>query len=403
MYSPTLIQHKSDLIEARTGRQLTRRAPSEIDDWLARLSNATDDKGALTRPLTSEEQNFIIVEQMLCAIDFRYWAENYGTIYRDGAFGGGIGRPVFWQSQEIALSRLAAREEQLEAAERAGEVLEGILMVWHKARQLGATMFARLLLMHRMTLTKDFRAISASVDDDKIMELYDRDKLIYDRLPFYLKPVGGFDVKGEHFYLDGTNSHVLYQQASQKSGMGTGRQFEGGHLTELSSWQYAHKMVEMDFFPTIPQSRYSLHVLESTADGRGNWWHEFSEDVRAGNRPNWVYIFVPWYAEEGKYRRTPPSDWRPSRLSELHAKKVWETSMEFIGRRVRLSREQLYWYESERAAYQRQGTLNIFLSNWCADPLESFQHSGQSAFPPEFLERARLEARAGAPHEVVIQ
>jgi hypothetical protein len=73
-----------------------------------------------------------------------------------------------------------------------------------------------------------------------------------------------------------------------------------------------------------------------------------------------------------------------------HAKRVYETSGALIGRDVLLDREQLYWYETERAAAQRRGKLNLFLTNFCATPEESFQHTGNSQFSVDVLERLRL-------------
>ncbi|KKM65641.1 hypothetical protein LCGC14_1489170, partial [marine sediment metagenome] len=92
--------------------------------------------------------------------------------------------------------------------------------------------------------------------------------------------------------------------------------------------------------------------------------------------------------------------WKPSEIAMLHAKKVYETSPEWIGRAVMLSPEQLYWWESERGDAVKRGVLNIFLTNYCATPEESFQHTGQSAFAPEILEKLRLQTTTGKPFDV---
>jgi hypothetical protein len=397
MYSPRIIQQNLEKIEAATGVTLTRYSVGEVENKLATFK--FKENGDLARPVSAMQRKFITNEQLLCQLDFSYWAERYGTIYFDG---GGVGHPTFWETQNIAMRKLASHEEKMYEEAEGGGKAEGICLVWHKARQLGATMLSRLLLQHRLTLHKQVRGISATVDDDKIQKIYDRDKMIYDNLPFYLKPEIKYDEKRAHIqWVSG--SSILYQISSQKYGLGTGEQYDVGHLSELSTWPNPATMVEIDFFPTLPQSLTTLCILESTAWGRGNWWHNFSEDVRHGRRPRWIYIFVPWYAEKTKYRRTPPPDWVPSQLTDLHAKKVYERSTEFVGRAVVLDQEQLYWYETERQAMQRAGQLNFFLTNYCATPEESFQHSGVSAFPPEFLERARLEASIGVPHEVTVQ
>jgi hypothetical protein len=395
MYSPSVIQRNVEQIETATGLLFTRHPVAESREQSKSVLKAFNKEGKPVRKLLDRERKFILNEQTLCGLDYRYWAERYGTIFLDG---GGVGQPQFWESQEIVLRILSKAEEQMDDLISRNQPVEGLRVLWHKARQLGATAFGRLLIMHRLSLTKDNRAIAASVDDKKKLELYERDKLIYDNLPFYLKPATGYDTKAEHWTLTDTNSSVLYTDSREKSGMGVGRQFNMPHFTELSTWEDADIKVELDFFPAVPQNRHVLWIQESTAYGRNNWWHTFSESVRSGDRPNWLYVFIPWYVEESKYRRQPLTKWRPSELTKQHADKVWETSYEWCGRRVRLTREKMYWYESERAAYQKDGRLNYFLTNWCATPEESFQHSGASAFPPEFLEKARLGARPGVAY-----
>lgn len=394
MYSTSVIQRKIEQLEERTGKTFTRYDTGESMDRTETIVKGFRD-GKPIRKITASEHKFMLNEQTICGLDFRYWAERYGTIMLDG---GGVGKPEFWESQEITLRILSEAEEKMYAMMEKGEPVEGLRVLWHKARQLGATAFGRLLMMHRVTLTKNARGVAASVDEKKKLELYERDKIIYDNLPPFLKPETGYDTKAEHWTFEGTGSSVLYEDSREKSGMGVGRQFTLPHFTELSTWEDADIKVELDFFPSVPQSKNVLWIMESTAYGRHNWWHEFSESVREGSRPNWLYVFIPWYVEERKYRRTPPADWEPSPLTQQHADNVWDTSPQWCGKHVRLPREKLYWYETERQSFLKDGRLNYFLTSWCATPEESFQMSGQSAFPPEFLEKARLESRPGVAY-----
>jgi hypothetical protein len=266
------------------------------------------------------------------------------------------------------------------------------------------TMISRCLLMHRLTLWPDHRGMSASVDDDKVDELYDRDVRILDNLPFYMHPAIGYNVKSEHLYFDKIDCRMLYQQSQQKTGLGQGRQFEVGHITECASFPYP-LMIEHDFFPTLPQSLYTLCILESTPQGvvgTGEWWHDFTEDCRAGTRVDWTYIFIPWYVEAKKYRRTPPEGWNPSELTLKHAQKVHETSPAIVGKAVMLTKEQLYWYETKRYEYQKGGNLASFLTNYCATHEESFQHFERSAIPIEILEELRLDTKPPITYELEV-
>jgi len=266
---------------------------------------------------------------------------------------------------------------------------------------MASTTLGRLIVMHRITTQPQRRALAASVDDDKIQEMYDRDKLVYDNLPFYLKPDLLYDEKRAHIHFNALNSRVLYQTASQKSGVGTGRQIDLHHLTELSTWSNPGAL-EVDFFPAIPRSIHTFGWEESTPYGRGNWWHTWSENVRKGRVDRWRYKFIPWYSELSKYRALPPEAWKPTELSLLHAQKIHDTSASHIGRTLMLPRENLYWWEITRQAYKDSGKLNFFYTSYSATPEESFQHATVSAFAADFLEDLRLRVKPGLPYEIVI-
>jgi len=402
MYSQEVIDRNLSRIKRDAGIRLTRYSHGEIEDRKTSLSEVWDDKeNLISRSLTREESEFIRGEILLSKYDFRHWCQNYATIFRDAASGqGGVGTAKLWRSQELFLDKFAEIEKEQHQMFLEDYPVDGIRVVGHKARQIGETMLARMITCHRLTLWKDQRAMAASVDDDKRRELYERDMLIFNNLPWYLRPLlpwrtgtAGTHEKADHINFDSLNTKILYQQANQMSGLGQGRQFEIGHLTECASWPYP-RIIRLDFFPTLPQSIHTVCILESTAQGRGNWWHEFSEDVRLGNYREWHYIFIPWYTEVTKYRAKHPTNWNPSETTLLHARKVHETSPEFLhGEHVTLTKEQLYWYETSRYSALKTGELNIFLTNYCATPEESFQHTNESAFPFETLERLRLQSR----------
>lgn len=399
MYHPSVIQRNVEKIEAATGFNLVRHTYAHSEEWTANVRDAWDlSKNALNRPLTEEETSFITNERLMCQWDYRYWCERYNIIEIDGVLGGGIGPLRIGESQEPLLKKIAKAELEETEKIRRGETADGILIADHKARQVWHTALCRSISMHRATLHPNSKCLAGSVDDDKIQELYERDMRCYENLPWFLRPELEFNEKNEHLSFK-IGSKIQYMISSKKSSYGQGIQYGGAsHVTELSEFENPARL-EVDFFPTIPQSPTALLVLESRANGRDNWWRFFTESVRKGNKPRWRYNFTPWYAETRKYRRTPPDGWKPSDVAMLHAKKVYETSAEFVGKSIYLPKEQLYWWETQRAEYIDSGTLNFFLTNFCATPEESFQHAGESAFDAELLDELRLKARNARPYE----
>jgi len=410
MYASKVIEAAIARYEAKAGHKLIRISNDARDGWVEHLDKRVAAAGgdASQLDLTQEERLFIRNERVMCMTSFSYWS-HYAMIQRDG--GGVCNFDHPWESTRILLRFIASIEQEQHDAIARGEMtpysiagqpkpaVPGILVALNKSRQLAATTSGRLITMHRLTTQRDRRALAASVDDDKIQEMYDRDKLVYSHLPWFLKPPIQYDEKAGHLHLADVNSRVLYQVSSQKSGIGVGRQIDIHHLTELSTWLNPGA-VELDFFPTIPRSISTFGLEESTPYGRGNWWHEWTEKVRKGHSQRWRYLFIPWYAELSKYRSAPPEEWRPSEAALLHAQKVYDTSAQYVGRTLMLPRENLYWWETTREEYRKGDRLNYFLTSYAATPEESFQHSQASAFPADFLAEMRDRTRPGATYEI---
>jgi hypothetical protein len=413
VYSSKVTAAHCERIEADLKIKLHRYTPEESWEIVAYLNKLDSEKklrdasGNFTR---AEYASFVRNEQILAQQDF-YYCLRYLTIERDGVEGGGIGpfSATFWESQQLLMDLIARLEEKNVEDHAKGYPCDGILIADSKGgRQLGHTMIARALLVHRLVCWPPTRAMSASVDEDKTMELYTRDKLMIDNLPFFLKPTGwddndvGWTKKNEHIQFgESHGSRILYQNSKQQSGLGTGRQFDVSHLTELSQWPYPRD-VELSFFPTIPQNPYTLSILETTPQGRKNWWHDFAERVRKKKMPRWSFLYIPFYAEPKKYRRQPPEGWVPNEATMQMAWKVNQTSTELVGKPITLDRTQLYWWESSYSEALENNSLNLFLSNYSYTPEMSYQATTVSAIRPDVLDRMRSTTTDGVAYEIDI-
>lgn len=393
MYHPTVVERNIARHYDEHKIELKYYSDAHIAEWSAHIASLYDKDGQRTRVLQPEESAFIRNEITLSALDFAHWAEHYCHILLDS---GGLGTLKLWGSQKMIMDVIAALEFEMFDRALRGERCNGILIALNKARQLGGTMLAQSLGAHKLTLNKHIRGLVASINDDKVMIPVSRFERILANLPQWLRPSVGYHEKKGHITFDKLDSAYYIQDFNQMSGLGQGDQYEFGHLTEVASASNP-LTIEHDFFPTIPQSARALHILESTPQGRGNWWHTFTEGVRNGEYYRWRYVFIPWYAEEGKYSRPAPVTWIPSDAAILHEKKVYATSPEFCaGRHHQLTRDQLYWWETERSSYAKRGTLNLFLTNYASTPEESFQHSSQGAFDHATLDQLRTGAAVGA-------
>ena len=436
MYADSIIQRSIEKIEAAQSLALNRRFrlhrfPDDLAlEMIEKLAKLRDSDGRFIRDITPTEAAFIENELTMSRIDWRYWATRYAYILSASKEGGKVlFRPA--GSQELLLEKITELEIAMFDAYGAGLPVDGICLIQHKARQLGATMIAQLLLAHRTFFTPGYRALTASLDDQATQSVHTRFTRIYDNMPWWMAPEWTFKTKERGMRFGRLDSVMELQDGKQTKGLGQGEQWDGGHITECASWHQVgagaqiNKVgpgtIEHDFFPTIPFSIRALVLLESTAQGRVGWWFDFTEQVRSGTAEGGAgrfhYTFVPYYAIDAwdqangivrgdtdttglfeKYRRNPPPDWVPNEETARHAKVVEATSPEWMnGRTVVLDREVLYWYESTRQSYYQQGRLNSFFTNYCATPEESFQHAGNGAISIESIDRIASHARTFDP------
>jgi len=404
VYSPHVTKLEQSALEQRVSVQLARYDPDYSWAVEARLSQVWSQSKGLLRSLTREESDFIRNERLLSALDFAYWTR-YARLLPDAAVGDGqLVTFSPWPSQSLILSECCRLEELAYEQYLSGAPQDGILIAVPKARQEGISIVAAMLKMHRLTTSPYSLAVTASENLDKRTALYQRDERIHSNLPWWLQPERTEpDIINERLTFGKLDSSILYQDYAQKSSLAAGEQYLLGHMSELAQGDQiaVDRFMELDYFPAIPQSWRTLHILESTPAGQGGWWHPFIM-ANAGGRGRWSVRFVPWYMLAFKYRRVPPDGWLPNAHSLLHAEKVRETSPGYVGRVVELSKEQLYWWETTREEYRKKGSLTFFLTNYPATLEESFQFSGGSIFDFETIDYYRTRTRApGGVYQIV--
>jgi len=396
MYSLAVTALEQSALESRAGVKLVRYDPDYSWAVEARLAQLWHPTKGLLRSLTREESDFIRNERLFSALDFNYWTR-YAWLLPDAAVGeGDLIRFTPWPSQSLILDECARLEELSYEQYQRGSPQDGVLIAIPKARQEGISIIAALLKMHRVSTSPFTLAVTASENLDKRTALYQRDERVHQHLPWWLQPERTEpDIINERLTFGKLDSSILYQDYAQKSSLAAGEQYLIGHLSELAQGDqiYVDKLMELDYFPAIPQSWRTCHLLESTPAGQGGWWHPFIMANYSG-RGRWKVRFVPWYINPFKYRRVAPEAWSPNDHSLLHAAKVRETSPQYLGREVSLTREQLYWWETTREEYRKKGSLTFFLTNYPATLEESFQFSGGSIFDYETIDYYRNRTRA---------
>lgn len=402
MYHPHLVAIRRAQLERTLNISLQETPPAEIPEWTQRLSTVFHPKtGERVRALTPEEDRFVLHERLLGKIDWRYWAERYCVINLAGQTLG----PLFplMESQVLILDAIGRQEKDRYESGHPDGLFPTVL----KARQLGASTVADSIIAHRTTTHANVFALVASDVPDNSSFLYDMFERTVDHLAWWMKPTITERVKNDEMVF-GTGSRLFVaaskstrgadkttrgSQDGKKGQLGRGKTISNFHLSELATWTNPGQ-INASFMPAVPQSPFSFGMFESTAQGWGptNWWYQTWQIAKAG-KGRLFAVFIPWYAEASKYWLPAPADWSPNETTHAHALRAAEYGPRWMHRTVRLTREQLYWYETNRNEAEAHDRLEEFLQEYPADDEEAFQLSGHSIFPTKMRERVKTQMR----------
>lgn len=375
MYSRSIIDARQAHLERSLGEALPggrlERLPVETCQSLRRLLDEAWDPaaGAPTRALTQEEQVFVANEQLLTKIDFEYFAERYWLIQAAGQ----RLKPMYplFESQKLILAAVAEEEERRHRIKHPDGLIFNIL----KARQLGASSICEALVGHRVVTHTYVKAIVASdvPENSGSQGIFGMLERGYEHLPWWLRPAAKFHNKDRHLVLANGSSVVVESGKSMKGGLqdeggtkgnlGRSKTFSVGHLTELSTWERAEQ-IDDGLMPAIPETPRTLLARESTAKGRHNWWHQEWEIASKG-LGRAFNIFIPWYAEKGKYWLPCPEGWTPTDDTLAFALRVKEKGAQYVRAAANLSKEQLYWYAQRKTEAVAKEQLYKFLEEYC--------------------------------------
>lgn len=400
MYHPTVVNQRftamMDVARVKVpGFDPPEWTPAQTAAWEARLADAFDvEKGQRVRNLSKEEDLFILGEKLRCKSDFRYWAERYAKIRSEG---GSLITIPLRRTQHIVLKKLGAFELQ------SAETNDGVLALTCKARQLGLSTITELIIAHKAFFYAHRYGLIASDIPENSAYLFDMIERVFENLPWWLAPTKTEHVKNDEIVFGGIDTKIKVgwgnstrgQKGQARSRLGQGTTINMFHGSELATWTNAHQ-IDSSVTPALPRHQNTFAMLESTALGRGNWWHETWNASTKGLgrfRP----IFIPWCVEAEKYAIPAPANWVPGDITTAHAAKVERVVADWCGIKMSLNRSQLYWYEQMRAEAIMKRQLHVFSAEYASDPDECFANSGMSAFSAEAINNAsqRLSPLAG--------
>ena len=304
-------------------------------------------------------------EKLRCRHDFEFWAARCVTI-RDKRTGSYV---------KLTLNRAQRRlVAVMEEQRRAGEPVRVILL---KARQWGGSTVTQMYMAWMQTTrrhnwhslvcahVKDtaagIRGMYATMLSNYPAELWDGDTA-----PGFV----GFERTQNTRLIEGRGCRVTLGSSERQEAV-RGFDFAMAHLSEVAFWNDSARRSPDDFIGAICGSILrepdTLIVLESTANGVGNYFH--SEWLRAKRgESDKRALFVPWYDIE--LYQEPVADaeglWRSMNEYE---RRLWDTHG--------CTLEQIQWY---RGKLKENRSKTRMAAEYPTDDVEAFVNSGSGVF-----------------------
>ena len=178
--------------------------------------------------------------------------------------------------------------ERLEAQlEKTGKIRALIL----KGRQQGISTYVQLRFFHKVITSKGKYAFILTHQSDATRNLFNMTKKYYDSLPEGLAPKPEKSSVKE-LYFKSLDSGYYVGTAGSKT---TGRSYtiQLMHGSEVAFWENTDE-IQAGLLQTIPNCEDTEILLESTANGLGNYFYNTWTDACSGTN-GYQAIFIPWY------------------------------------------------------------------------------------------------------------
>lgn len=321
-------------------------------------------------PCTTSEQ--WVKLRMQC--DFEFWCATCVTILNK--LTGRLESMILNKPQRRVLAMLEAQRE-------AGKPLRLIML---KARQWGGSTLTQIYMAWiQMMLKTNWNSLICG----HLMQTSGAIKAMYDRAlrnyPKHLTSDGKrptlktFEGNRNVQRLTGTESLVISASAHSQDAV-RGYDVKMAHLSEVAFWpsttMFSPDDVVRSIGGTIPLEPLTMIVMESTANGVGNYFHNEWLRAKAGLSDKEA-VFVPWYEIEIYSLRV---DDVKQLLDEMddYEKWLWDD--------CHCTLEMINWYHHKRREYP---THSMMAAEFPTTDVEAFTSTAQTVFPTHCTERMR--------------
>ena len=273
--------------------------------------------------------------------------------------------------REIRLTPNWAQQEFYDTAYRQLQTTGRIRIIVLKARQLGMSTATEALAFTLSFVFPGYRALVLAHEIPASQNLLEMTHRYWDNYPFRRLYTPKSYSKNDIGWVE-TGSNMKIATAGNK-GAGRSSTTHFLHASEVAFYPDP-KIVMLGLRQAIPDSPGTGIVLESTANGRGNYFHEEWLKAEQGET-EFVPLFFPWW-KHPEYRASYIN------IPEFHLGTL--SDEEKALRRMGIDDDRLAW-RRWAIINKCNGDILQFMQEYPADPEEAFLATGRNVFPGEHL------------------
>jgi hypothetical protein len=257
--------------------------------------------------------------------------------------------------------------ERLEDQKRRTGKVRALIL---KGRQQGCSTYVSARYYHASSWRKGVRTFILTHEDAATQNLFEMVNRYHENCPQFVRPSTGA-ANAKELLFDVLDSGYKVGTAGTK-GVGRSSTVQLFHGSEVAFWKNAETHAA-GVLQAVPNEDGTEVILESTANGIGNFYHQNWLAAERGEG-DFIAIFVPWFWQE-EYRRDVPAGFDLTEEERTYA--------ELYG----LDNGQMAWRRNKISELKDPA---LFKQEYPATAAEAFQMSGHDSFiKPELVARAR--------------
>ena len=272
-----------------------------------------------------------------------------------------------------------------------------------KSRQQGISTFTEGMMFSDTATSQYKNTFIIAHEGQASTNLFNMSKLFYSELPLVIKPSVSRSNEKALIFEDkesetgGLRSRFTIGTANTLEG-GRGNTFHNVHVSEMAFFPNAEKTLTA-IIQAVPDVMNTLVILESTANGVGDYFHKQWLLAKEGSS-DFIPIFLPW-----SFDPTCTREFRSDEDREEFIKSVDMTYTDFNGNQLitdekqllieyDLTYEQLYW---RRWAINNKcgGSIEMFQQEYPINDVEAFLSTGRPVFNQKVLKEYLHSCKEG--------